>query len=156
MWLSPRVRGIVVTEANGVRHFGLSPRVRGIRQEVDDHVYYDRTIPAYAGDSDAALACLPERGGYPRPRGESMYEKNKYIRGIGLSPPTRRILSGRTIHPLLRVVRLIRRRAVRQNRTTHSRIRPVDCLATAPALATAADAASPCVAAHLATATVVK
>ena len=75
---------------------------------------------------------------------------------MGLSPPMRGISSGRAISPF-RVVRLIRRRAVRQNcAVNHIQIlAPVDRLATALALATAARAASPRAVAALPTAAAV-
>ena len=130
--------------------------MRGIHARIKNLLVKAGSIPAYAGHPRGATYRAAQDGVYPRLCGASQFDRMNVWQPLGLSTLTLGISSGRAVSPF-RVVRFVRRRAVRQNcAVNHIQIlAPIHCLATAPALATAARAASPRAVAALPTAAAV-
>ena len=88
----PRVRGEYGSAGGAGRGpMGLSPRARGIRTFQRIHRFFERSIPACAGNTPTKAGQRRKLEVYPRVRGEYLRTESAPYRTEGLSPRARGI-----------------------------------------------------------------
>ena len=86
----PRPCGETAIWSTATRCFeGLSPPMRGNREEIPAHGVPSGSIPAHAGKPNRASRSHGECWVYPRPCGETVRERLSRLDEWGLSPPMR-------------------------------------------------------------------
>ena len=91
-WVYPRMYGESDTEFKTVHRVpGLSPHVRGIREEPQEYEVALGSIPACTGNPAMNLLMTVPGRVYPRMYGESKQARLIYRRSRGLSPHVRGI-----------------------------------------------------------------